>query len=95
MSKINIDIIAKDFLGIKHSIDMESDEERYFNPLYRDYQNFVNGFNQAIRNNAGGINLEDIKHLYFIYNRMVHLHSVNENTDYMIKFKSIIQSLIK
>jgi hypothetical protein len=95
MSKVNIDKLAKDFLGIKHSIDMETDDERYFNPQYRDYQNFVNGANQAIRTNAGGISLEDVKHLYFIYERLIHLHSVNENTDYMIKFKSIIESLTK
>jgi hypothetical protein len=38
---------------------------------------------------------EDIKHLQWIYDRMVNVHGENENYDYMIKFKEIIEQLKK
>jgi len=34
---------------------------------------------------------KDIKHLQWIYDRMVNVHGENENYDYMIKFKEIIE----
>lgn len=39
--------------------------------------------------------LEDLNHLKFIYGRMKYIHNENENFDYMIKFKSIINSYEK
>lgn len=36
---------------------------------------------------------EDIKHLEFIYDRMIHVHGEDKNVDYMIKFREKIDSL--
>ena len=38
---------------------------------------------------------KDIKHLQWVYDRMVNVHGENENYDYMIKFKEIIEQLKK
>jgi len=35
----------------------------------------------------------DEAHLYWMYHRMVHVHKENENLDYMIKMKSIIDDI--
>jgi hypothetical protein len=35
-------------------------------------------------------NKEDIEHLEWLYNRMLNVHGENENYDYMIRFKNII-----
>jgi hypothetical protein len=34
----------------------------------------------------------EVEHLSWMYARLIHLHNENENVDYMIKFKSIIDS---
>ena len=39
------------------------------------------------------ITKNDLKHLDWIYLRLKHVHNENENLDYMIKFKSIIDSM--
>jgi hypothetical protein len=36
-----------------------------------------------------------IKHLEWIYNRMVNVHNENPNYDYMIRFEEIIEELKK
>lgn len=36
-------------------------------------------------------NTQDANHLKFIYDRMINLHGVNPDVDYMIKFASIIK----
>ncbi len=36
------------------------------------------------------ITIEDKKHLQFIYNRMANFHLENQNYDYMLRFKEII-----
>lgn len=36
---------------------------------------------------------EEIRHLAFIYNRMIHIHNENENYDYMIKFSTILYKI--
>lgn len=33
---------------------------------------------------------KDIKHLTWIYERLVHVHNENPNTDYMIRLKQIL-----
>ena len=37
------------------------------------------------------MNKEDIKHLEFIYARLVNMHGENGNTDYMLRLYRIIQ----
>lgn len=39
------------------------------------------------------MNNNDIQHLQWIYERMIHVHNENENYDYMIKFRSILEAL--
>ena len=38
---------------------------------------------------------KDITHLQWIYDRMSNVHDENENYDYMLKFKEIIEQLKK
>jgi len=38
---------------------------------------------------------KDIKHLQWVYDRMVNVHGENKDYDYMIKFKEIIEQLKK
>ena len=38
---------------------------------------------------------EDLKHLEFIYGRLVDVHNENPNYDYILKFKSIIEQFKK
>jgi hypothetical protein len=38
---------------------------------------------------------KDITHLQWIYDRMSNVHGENENYDYMLKFKEIIEQLKK
>jgi hypothetical protein len=38
---------------------------------------------------------EDIRHLEWLYNRLIYVHNENENLDYMIKFKLIINKFKK
>ena len=38
---------------------------------------------------------KDTSHLQWIYDRMSNIHGENENYDYMIKFKEIIEQLKK
>jgi hypothetical protein len=38
---------------------------------------------------------EDLKHLEWIYDRIVNVHNENPNYDYMLKFKSIIEQFKK
>jgi hypothetical protein len=45
--------------------------------------------------NDQNINEKDVKHLQWLYVRMVHVHGENENYDYMIKFMEIIEQLKK
>lgn len=35
----------------------------------------------------------DIKHLEWVYERMKYVHSENENYDYMIRFREILEAL--
>jgi hypothetical protein len=35
---------------------------------------------------------DDIKHLEWMYNRMIEIHGENKNYDYMIKLKKIIET---
>jgi hypothetical protein len=37
------------------------------------------------------INEKDVKHLQWLYDRMVNVHGENKDYDYMIKFKEIIK----
>lgn len=37
--------------------------------------------------------MKDSEHLQWIHDRLVNLHSVNENLDYMIRFRSIIATM--
>lgn len=39
------------------------------------------------------MNKDDIKHLDWVYLRMKHVHGEDENLDYMIKFKKILDKL--
>jgi len=41
------------------------------------------------------INEKDVKHLQWLYDRMVNVHGENKDYDYMIKFKEIIEQLKK
>lgn len=52
-------------------------------------------FKQGYNHNKKVYTEEDLKHLNWIYERMKNIHNENENCDYMLKFKSIIQSLKK
>lgn len=36
---------------------------------------------------------KDIKHLEWLYERMKYLHNENENYDYMIRFREILEAL--
>ena len=36
---------------------------------------------------------QDKKHLKWVYNRLIEVHKENPNSDYMIKFKKIIENL--
>jgi len=36
------------------------------------------------------MNDKEIKHLEFIYSRMINVHKENENYDYMLKMKEIL-----
>lgn len=36
---------------------------------------------------------KDIKHLEWMYERMKYVHNENENYDYMIKFREILEAL--
>lgn len=38
---------------------------------------------------------KDIKHLEFIFDRMVYVHNENKNFDYMTRFRDIIEQLRK
>ena len=38
---------------------------------------------------------EDLKHLEWIYDRIVNFHNENPNYDYILKFKSIIEKFKK
>ena len=90
MSKVDInkiDKLAEDYYPYNYEDDKDLTDKK------RDA--FVEGYYQNQESNAIEFSLEDIKHLEFIYARMIHLHNENENTDYMIKFKSMIQSLTK
>lgn len=40
-------------------------------------------------------NNEDIKHLEWMYERMKSVHNENENYDYMVKFREILDNLRK
>jgi hypothetical protein len=35
----------------------------------------------------------DIKHLEWIYNRMIHVHGEDKDFDYMIKFRNILDEM--
>lgn len=39
------------------------------------------------------MNKEDIEHLIFIYSRLLSIHKEDENVDYILKFKKIIESM--
>ena len=45
--------------------------------------------------NDQNINEKDVKHLQWLYDRMVNVHGENKDYDYMIKFKEIIEQLKK
>lgn len=36
---------------------------------------------------------KDIKHLEWVYERMKYVHNENENYDYMIRFREILEAL--
>lgn len=36
---------------------------------------------------------KDIKHLEWVYERMKYVHNENENNDYMIRFRKILEAL--
>jgi hypothetical protein len=38
---------------------------------------------------------EEVNHLEWIYNRMINVYNENENYDYMIRFKNIIEQFKK
>jgi hypothetical protein len=40
-------------------------------------------------------NKDELNHIEWIYSRMVNIHNENENYDYMVKFKNIIEKLNK
>ena len=40
------------------------------------------------------INEKDVKHLQWLYDRMVNVHGENKDYDYMIKFKEIMEYLL-
>ncbi len=39
-----LDILAKEFLGINLTVDMQSMEEQYYNPKYKEYIAFCAGY---------------------------------------------------
>lgn len=43
------DILAKKWCGIKNSADMNSAEEKYYNPRYREYCAYVAGYLQSVK----------------------------------------------
>lgn len=44
-----IDLAAKKYLGIKEDVDMESYDERYYNPKTLQYDAFVTGASTAFK----------------------------------------------
>ena len=55
---------------------------------------YINGFNAHRKLIAEKVtNLNNVNHLQWIYDRLIHVYGENENDDYMKKFKDIIMAI--
>jgi hypothetical protein len=78
---------------------LEEVAENYINTFYPDYAFrdllkpvFIDGAKWKAERMYSE---EDLKHLEFIYGRLVDVHNENPNYDYILKFKSIIEQFKK
>jgi hypothetical protein len=79
--------------ALEDAMNKEGYHESDYDKIWREGVQF--GVKWQAEQDKNKYSLDDLKHLEFIYGRLVDVHNENPNYDYILKFKSIIEKFKK